>query len=105
MAQRRSSVFRQTNYHKKECITICCPPTLRIFIICASGIDLIWKLFNGGNVNYRKLSELPYHLLQLRDEKRLVEVICNFEFIQASFMALKNFDLLHYYSQAIGIFS
>lgn len=61
------------------------------------------KIYNGGNVNHRKLVELPHHLLQLKDQKRLTDVICDFQFIQASFVALKNFDLLHYYSQAIGI--
>jgi hypothetical protein len=47
-------------------------------------------------VNYRKLTELPYHLAQVGDIERLVRVICDFEFIKASFIEHKHFDLLGY---------
>ncbi len=62
------------------------------------------QLYDGGNVNYRKLIELPYHLLKLKDMARLVNLLCDFRFIQASFAGHKYFDLLGYYVEAIGIY-
>jgi hypothetical protein len=61
-----------------------------------------FKLFEGGNVNYRKLIELPYHLIKTKNVERLLKVICDFHFIQASFIGQKYFDLLSYYARAAG---
>jgi hypothetical protein len=60
-----------------------------------------FKLFEGGNVNYRKLIELPHHLIKTKNIDHLLKVICDFHFIQASIIGQKYFDLLSYYAQAI----
>lgn len=54
-------------------------------------------------MNFRKLTELPYHLLCSNSTERLVNILCDFTFIEASFIANKHFDLLEYYTKINGI--
>ena len=65
-------------------------------------ISWLQKMKKGGAVNERKLTELPYHLKELDDVPRLVNVLCDPRFTDTVFRSC-NFDLLSYYSIAAGI--
>eukprot|EP00026_Physarum_polycephalum_P000312 Phypoly_transcript_00312.p2 GENE.Phypoly_transcript_00312~~Phypoly_transcript_00312.p2 ORF type:complete len:831 (+),score=86.13 Phypoly_transcript_00312:342-2495(+) len=60
-------------------------------------------MHKGGSVNCRKIAELPYHLEQLGNATELAQLLCDLRFIQASFAASKQFDLLLYYEKAIEL--
>lgn len=50
----------------------------------------------------RKLIELPYHAKEIGDVPRLVNILCDTQFIDAVFRS-RHFELLQYYSLTAGM--
>jgi hypothetical protein len=54
-------------------------------------------------LNKRKLRELPYQLLRLRDWNRYVAVCCQLEFIEAKFEAEQGYDCFSLFEEAVRL--
>ena len=49
---------------------------------------------NGRRLNKRKLNELPFHLIKLKDWKRFLNLVLNLEYIEVKFEAGLGYDCL-----------